>query len=70
MDFVVGPIFSNVAVAVHKPIVDANIVRHQHQCGALEPRRQELQSVLLRDILPERPEPRGSRQVMRRTAAT
>ena len=24
VDFVVGPIFSNVAVAVHKPIVDAN----------------------------------------------
>ena len=25
VDFVVGPIFSNVAVAIHKPIVDANV---------------------------------------------
>ena len=62
VDFVVGPIFSNVAVAVHKPIVDSKHLLHQPECRTVEPRGQELQPVLLRHLLPERPEPRGARQ--------
>ena len=48
VDFVVGPIFSNVPVAVHKPIDRREHVPYQHQCGPVEPRGQGLQPVLLR----------------------
>jgi len=54
VDFVVGPIFSNILQAIHKPVTDFKDFPDQPECRPVELRRQELQPVFLRDLLPER----------------
>ncbi len=62
VDFVVGPIFSNVLAAIHKPVVDFGRDPDQPECWLLRLRGQGLQPELLRYLLPERPGARGPRQ--------
>ena len=57
-------------LAIHKPIVDANAFLISANAGPSKLAGKELQPVLLRHLLPERPEPRGAGQGTRRTAAT
>ena len=63
VDFVVGPIFSNILMAISKPITEAERVPDQPERRPLAARRQGLQPVLLRHLLPERPAAGGARQV-------
>ena len=62
VDFVVGPIFSNILQAIHKPVVDTEHLPDQPECRPVELCRQGMQPVLLCDLLPERPGPRDPRQ--------
>ena len=62
VDFVVGPIYSNVAVAVHKPIVDANTFYISVNAGPSNLAGKSCNPLLLRHLVPERPGPRGARQ--------
>ena len=54
VDFVVGPIFSNVLQAIHKPVVELQDLSHQSQCRSVELCWQGMQPVFLCDLLPER----------------
>ncbi len=54
VDFVVGPIFSNILQAIHKPVVELQDLSHQSQRRPVELCRQGMQRVFLRDLLPER----------------
>ena len=63
VDFVVGPIFSNILQAINKPVTDGERVPDQPQRRHVELRRQAVQSEFLRHLLSERPGVRGARQV-------
>ena len=55
VDFVVGPIFSNMLMAIHKPVARRRRVPDQPERRPVELRRQGVQPELLRHLLPERP---------------
>ena len=54
VDFVVGPIFSNILQAIHKPVIDTKTFLISPNAGPSSYRGQELQPVLLCHLLPER----------------
>jgi branched-chain amino acid transport system substrate-binding protein len=62
VDFVVGPIFSNVLGAIAKPVTDAQTFLISPNAGSSALAGQGVQPVLLRDLLPERPKPPGCGQ--------
>ena len=66
VDFVVGPIFSNVLGAIKKPVTEANVILISPNAGSSSFRRQGLQSELLRHLLSERSGPRGARPIRQR----
>ena len=70
VDFVVGPIFSNILIAIAKPVTDAGTILIIAERRHLELRRGRVQPELLRHLLPERPEPRGAGQVCAGARAT
>ena len=53
VDFVVGPIFSNVLQAIIKPVTESEDLLDQPECGPVELRRQGVQSLFLRHLLRE-----------------
>ena len=56
VDFVVGPVFSNILQAIYKPVTEFRRVPDQPQRGNLELRRQAMQREFLRHLLSERSE--------------
>ena len=62
VDFVVGPIFSNVLLAIHKPVLDGGAILISANAGPSSFAGKELPPELLRHLLPERPGPRGAGQ--------
>jgi len=62
VNFVVGPVFSNVLMAIHKP-VRVERVPHLAERRHVQFRRQAVQPELLRHLPPERPDSRGARQI-------
>ena len=70
VDFVVGPIFSNILQAIMKPATEGGAIPDQPECRHVELRRQGMQPELLRHLLPERPGLRRARASMRRIAAS
>ena len=56
VDFVVGPVFSNILQAIYKPVTEFGRVPDQPQRGNLELRRQAVQREFLRHLLSERSE--------------
>ena len=70
VDFVVGPIFSNILQAIHKPVTDTKTFLISTERRSVELCGQELQPVLLRHLLPERSGASRSSARSRRTAAT
>ena len=62
VDIVVGPIFSNMLQAIHKPVMDCRKNPDQHQCRRVVFRRRGLQSQFLCDLLSERPDLRDAWQ--------
>ncbi len=58
VDFVVGPIFSNVLAAIMKPVTEANVILISPNAGTSRLRREGLQSELLRYLVPKRPSAR------------
>ena len=56
VDFVVGPVFSNILQAIYKPVTEFGRVPDQPQRGNLEFRRQAVQREFLRHLLSERSE--------------
>ena len=63
VDFVVGPIFSNILHRDHEAGDRWRRVPDSPECRHLEFRRQGVQPELLRHLVPERPEPRGAGQI-------
>ena len=63
VDFVVGPIFSNILMAIVKPITEANVFLISPNAGTSTLAGKGCSPYLLRDLLPERPAAGGARQV-------
>ncbi len=63
VNFVVGPVFSNVLQAIHKPVTEFERVPHLAERRHLQFRRQTVHSQLFRHLLPERSDSRGARQI-------
>src|SRR5271166_1531913 len=62
VNFVVGPVFSNVLMAIHKP-VRVERVPHLAERRHVQFRRQAVQPELLRHLVSERSGSRGARQI-------
>ena len=60
VDFIVGPIFSNILGAIAKPVTEANVILISPNAGIVELCRQRLQPQLLRHLLSERSGARGA----------
>ena len=63
VDFVVGPIFSNILAGDHQAGDRCRRIPDQPQRRHVELRRQGVQPQLVRHLLSERPDPRGARQI-------
>ena len=69
VDFVVGPIFSNILMAIMKPVTDSGTILISSNAGTSNFAGAECNANFLRDLLPERPEPRGASANMPRIRA-
>ena len=63
VNFVVGPVFSNILMAIHKPVTEFERLSHLAERRHVQFRRQAVQPELLRHLLSERPDLRGARQI-------
>lgn len=63
VDMMAGVVFSNVMMAVYKPIMESETIFVGGNAGPLAHRGQGVLALLLHHVLPERPEPRGDGQI-------